>query len=253
MNFRISVPGNPYLLCIPPNYTPSGAITPFAGNNIPGGYLLCDGSEVSRATFARLFSVISTLYGSGDGSTTFNLPNLVSRFPIGASLIYPLSSAGGSFVQNLTSISQIPAHNHGINDPGHNHVTSDPGHIHGLSDPSHSHAISDPGHSHSSNAIGGQGNLGLCVADGSNTVVETDSSNGELNVWTTPSALTINSNSTGITVNSNSTGITVNGNSTGITINSNSTGITTQNTGGSPTTPFSILNPYLSLNYIIKI
>lgn len=52
-----------------------GMIKPFAGTTIPTGYLLCDGSAVSRTTYANLFAAIGTTYGSGDGSTTFNLPD----------------------------------------------------------------------------------------------------------------------------------------------------------------------------------
>lgn len=58
-----------------------GMIKPFAGTTVPTGYLLCDGSAVSRTTYANLFSAIGTTYGSGDGSTTFNLPNLHDRCP----------------------------------------------------------------------------------------------------------------------------------------------------------------------------
>lgn len=54
--------------------TPTGTILPFGGNSAPTGFLLCDGSAVSRTTYATLFAVIGTTYGSGDGSTTFNLP-----------------------------------------------------------------------------------------------------------------------------------------------------------------------------------
>lgn len=63
---------------------PTGTIIPFAGSNIPAGYLLCNGSAVSRTSYANLFEVISTLYGEGDGSTTFNLPDLRDRFLEGA-------------------------------------------------------------------------------------------------------------------------------------------------------------------------
>lgn len=63
---------------------PTGTIIPFAGSNIPNGYLLCNGSAVSRTSYANLFEVISTLYGEGDGSTTFNLPDLRDRFLEGA-------------------------------------------------------------------------------------------------------------------------------------------------------------------------
>lgn len=58
-----------------------GMIKPFAGTTVPTGYLLCDGSAVSRTTYASLFSAIGTTYGSGDGSTTFNLPNLFDKAP----------------------------------------------------------------------------------------------------------------------------------------------------------------------------
>lgn len=60
---------------------PVGTIIPFAGNSIPQGYLLCDGSAISRTTYASLFAVIGTIYGSGDGNSTFNLPNLYERVP----------------------------------------------------------------------------------------------------------------------------------------------------------------------------
>ena len=63
---------------------PTGSIIPFAGSNIPAGYLLCNGVAVSRTSYAALFGVISTLYGTGDGTTTFNLPDLRDRFLEGA-------------------------------------------------------------------------------------------------------------------------------------------------------------------------
>ena len=63
---------------------PTGTIIPFAGATIPAGYLLCNGVAVSRTSYAALFGVISTLYGTGDGTTTFNLPDLRDRFLEGA-------------------------------------------------------------------------------------------------------------------------------------------------------------------------
>ena len=66
------------------NVMPSGTIMQYAGATAPTGYLICDGSAVSRTTYATLFAVTSTTYGVGNGSTTFNLPNLQSRLPIGA-------------------------------------------------------------------------------------------------------------------------------------------------------------------------
>lgn len=60
-----------------------GEIIEYAGESIPGGYLVCDGSAVSRTEYSELFDVIGTLYGSGDGSTTFNLPDLRGRVVTG--------------------------------------------------------------------------------------------------------------------------------------------------------------------------
>jgi len=60
-----------------------GAIVAYGGTLPPTGFLLCDGSAISRVTFSALFAVIGTTYGTGDGSTTFNLPNLKGRVPVG--------------------------------------------------------------------------------------------------------------------------------------------------------------------------
>ena len=59
---------------------PAGMVFPFAGTAIPDGFLLCDGTAVSRAAYAKLFAAIGTAYGVGNGSTTFNLPDLVGYF-----------------------------------------------------------------------------------------------------------------------------------------------------------------------------
>ena len=73
---------------------PIGTIYAFAGNNIPSGYLPCNGSAISRTTYADLFAVIGTTYGSGDGSTTFNLPNLTEKFIQGSDTVGTVKSAG---------------------------------------------------------------------------------------------------------------------------------------------------------------
>jgi len=63
---------------------PSGSILPFGGTAAPtAAFLLCDGSDVSRTTYARLFAVIGTAYGAGNGSSTFGLPDLRDRVPLG--------------------------------------------------------------------------------------------------------------------------------------------------------------------------
>lgn len=72
----------------------TGMIFAFAGNTLPDGYLLCDGSKVSRTTYKKLFDVIGTTYGAGDGSTTFTLPNLIDRFLEGSSAAGKYLDAG---------------------------------------------------------------------------------------------------------------------------------------------------------------
>ena len=63
---------------------PSGSILPFGGASAPNAaWLLCDGSDVNRTTYARLFAVIGTAYGVGNGSSTFGLPDLRDRVPLG--------------------------------------------------------------------------------------------------------------------------------------------------------------------------
>lgn len=63
--------------------TPTGAILDFGGSTAPSGYLLCYGQDVSRATYSDLFGVIGTTYGSGDGTTTFTLPDCRGRVGAG--------------------------------------------------------------------------------------------------------------------------------------------------------------------------
>lgn len=65
---------------------PIGSYIPFGGTSIPTGWLLCNGQAVSRTDYADLFAVIGTAYGSGDGSTTFNIPDLREAVPKGAGL-----------------------------------------------------------------------------------------------------------------------------------------------------------------------
>lgn len=94
---------------------PTGVITQFGGSIAPDGWLICDGSAVSRATYADLFNAIGTTYGIGDGSTTFNLPNLKGKVPVGIDNtdenFYPLGMEGGEKAHTLT-VSEIPSHTH---------------------------------------------------------------------------------------------------------------------------------------------
>jgi microcystin-dependent protein/outer membrane murein-binding lipoprotein Lpp len=90
---------------------PVGVILAYGASNAPTGWLLCDGAAVSRSTYAALFGVVGTTYGAGDASTTFNVPNLVERFPLGHTNL--LGVASGVSSVTLT-IDQIPAHTHNL-------------------------------------------------------------------------------------------------------------------------------------------
>lgn len=111
----------------------AGSIYMFAGSTVPDGLLECDGSAVSRSTYADLFDVIGTTYGAGDGSTTFNLPNLSGRVAIGSSVEHLLGTSGGSEAVSLTS-NQIPSHSHEVPTHGHGNDIS-------VSTPSLSHSV----------------------------------------------------------------------------------------------------------------
>ena len=79
------------------NRSEVGAIKPWTKTTAPDGYLLCNGAAVSRSTYADLFAVISTTYGSGDGSTTFNVPQLQGKMPQGYDgNTYNLAGTGGA-------------------------------------------------------------------------------------------------------------------------------------------------------------
>ena len=92
---------------------PAGAIMAFARNSAPSGWLAANGSAVSRATYATLFTAIGTTYGSGDGSTTFNLPDLRGIFVRGdGSQTIGASTYSGTFAQKQND--EFKAHTHPV-------------------------------------------------------------------------------------------------------------------------------------------
>lgn len=96
---------------------PVGCIVPFTSDTVPENWLLCDGSAVSRTDYALLFSIIGTTYGVGDGSTTFNLPNLKGRVAVGKDSTQTefdnLGETGGEKTHTLT-VEEMPSHNHQV-------------------------------------------------------------------------------------------------------------------------------------------
>ena len=110
---------------------PIGAIQAYGGASAPTGWLICDGSAVSRTTYSELFAAIGTTYGAGDGSTTFNLPDFRGRTAIGADpnnqstatghTAHALGQKGGEEKHTL-SIAEMPSHTHNYS----NYTTASP-------------------------------------------------------------------------------------------------------------------------------
>lgn len=94
---------------------PIGVMLPYGGDTAPEGWAICDGAAVSRTTFAALFAVLGTAYGAGDGATTFNLPDMRLRFPLGSGAGFLRGQVGGAldhFHSSPTHVHAAPTHVH---------------------------------------------------------------------------------------------------------------------------------------------
>lgn len=123
----------------PPAPTPSpvatGGIIAYGGTSAPSGYLMCDGALVSRTTYAALFTAIGTAFGAGDASTTFGLPDLRQRFPLGKATSGTGSTLGGT--------GGLIDHTH--TGPSHTHSgTTDMAHVHDVIVAAHTHTVDAP-------------------------------------------------------------------------------------------------------------
>jgi microcystin-dependent protein len=114
-------------------YIPVGSILTYSGLTEPTGWLICDGREVNKSEYNRLYNVIGNLYGVSSNNEKFILPNLGERVPIGKTNSNNIGNVGGNNSITLTT-SQLPSHNH-------TGTTNTSG--------SHTHGVYDPGHTHS--------------------------------------------------------------------------------------------------------
>jgi microcystin-dependent protein len=182
----------------------------YAGSTEPDGWLFCDGTAVSRTSFSNLFSTIGTTFGGGNGSTTFNLPDMRSRMPVGVGAgtgltFRSLGGAAGGETKVINS-ANLPTHTHSIDHdhPNTGSTTTSIWHQHGI------------GFSFFSHAAGG---VVTARPDGGNP-------------------LTYNSVASD-PAHSHNTDL---GNLTG-----------TSGNGGFANNPLDVMNPFLGLNFIIKV
>jgi microcystin-dependent protein len=213
---------------------PSGTIMAYAGTTAPSGWVLCSGAAISRSTNAALFAAIGTTYGAGDGSTTFNLPDLRGR------TIFGLDNMGGTAANRLTTAGGLSADNTLGATGGNQTVTLSTNNL-----PSHNHSFTGTSVTTSSNShyhtyldayfaenfsggTGGNSRYG--------TSAGTDSDNSFY--WRT------NSNTHSSSPSSINT-------STEAHTHTVTAAGTIGNTGNG--TAFGVVNPALVLNYIIKL
>jgi len=202
--------------------TPAGVVQQYAGATAPTGYLLCQGQAVSRTTYAVLFAVVTTTYGAGDGSTTFNVPNLQGKIPVGlnsADLSFDTRGETGGEKTHAISTAEMPGHTHTFTGTAHSH-TVDPTSVTSSTTGAHTHTVTD---AYNTSEASDDANDRTVGSDATTSTTRTTSSSG-------------NHSHTVDIPETTSTSTTATG--------------TNSSTGSG--TAMSLLQPYIVLNYIIK-
>ena len=149
---------------------PTATIIPWSSSSIPSGYLECNGQAVSRSTYSALFAVVGTIYGAGDGSSTFLVPDLQNKCTLsksnnkalastgGANTVASTGNVAGSTANATLSTAQLASHSHTlsignqINNPASPHLGKQAFRNSTLSNPSTANSGSGQGHAHNMSA-----------------------------------------------------------------------------------------------------
>lgn len=248
---------------------PVGSLIPYTGaeGDIPVGWGLADGATLVRADYAvlnSLYSAQSYPFGNGNGTTTFNKPDMRGRDAVGrdnmggtaASRVPGVNTMGanGGTYQETLDITKIPSHSHtGTtgSSGAHTHTTDNPGnHTHGVTDPSHGHSVNDPTHAHAIGAFATTGTMGY-------PSMGLAASNPYYagSVWVSVGGYSgiTNNSGTGISINGAYTGISIQGGGghthTALSAGAHTHTITAEGGGN----PHNNMQPYLAVNWIVKL
>lgn len=235
---------------------PVGTVLSFAGSSAPEGWLLCDGSAVSRTTYANLWATISTTYGSGDGSTTFNIPDAMGRTIVGAGAGSGLTSrtiatkSGGE--TSTIDTTNLPPHTHGLN--SHTHTLGNHTHTTYIDPPNTGSGTVSADHAHSIYSDSHWHALYYVVDAASGTAKARASSTGSS--LGGAGGTSMESHAHGMSgINANHTHALdiapFNATSGGPSADSGASSGDTTN-GGFANSGLSVMQPYIVLNYIIK-